>query len=93
MPDQCSNKIEHFFTSENVLIQFKNWENQEMNEPNFNDENIRNYFQTYGNILNLCLLKNNRCVIEYSDYGKFIRISSTFYCFAYYMNFFVHGKL
>ncbi|CAF1104756.1 unnamed protein product [Rotaria sordida] len=70
LPDQCSNKIEHFLTSENVLIQFKNSENQEINEPDFNEENIRNYFQTYGNILNLYLLKNNRCVIEYSDYDS-----------------------
>jgi hypothetical protein len=70
LPDQCSNKIEHFLTSENVLIQFKNCQNEEINQPDFNEENIRNYFQTYGNILNLYLLKNNRCVIEYNDYGK-----------------------
>jgi hypothetical protein len=75
LPDQCSNKIEHFLTSENVLIQFKNNQNQQINEPDFSEENIRNYFQTYGNILNLYLLKENRCVIEYNDYGKTTKIS------------------
>ncbi|CAF1023562.1 unnamed protein product [Rotaria magnacalcarata] len=70
LPDQCSNKIEHFLTSESVLIHFKDLKNQEIHEPNFNDENIRNYFQTYGYILNLYLLKNNRCVIEYNDYDS-----------------------
>jgi len=70
LPDQCSNKIELFLTTENVIIQFKNSNNQQLNQPDFNEENIRNYFQTYGNILNLYLLKNNRCVIEYNDYGK-----------------------
>ena len=74
LPDQYSKKIEHFLTSENVLIQFKNAKDEEINEPNFNEEKIRNYFQTYGNILNLYLLKNNRCVIEYDDYGKSSRI-------------------
>ncbi|UJR29050.1 hypothetical protein I4U23_010265 [Adineta vaga] len=70
LPEQCSNKIEHFITSENVLIQFKSKQNQEINEPDFNEENIRTYFQTYGKILNLCLLKNHRCVIEYNDYDS-----------------------
>lgn len=55
-------------TSENVLIRF---ENEKLDETNFNEENIRNYFQTYGVIRNLYLLKNNRCVIEFQDYGKF----------------------
>jgi len=74
LPEQCSNKIEHFITSENVLIQFKNSQNKQINEPDFNEENIRNYFQTYGNILQLCLLKDNRCIIEYNDYGKIIHL-------------------
>ncbi len=75
LPDQCSNKIEHFLTTENVIIQFKNCQTQEINQPDFNEDNIRNYFQTYGTILNLYLLKNNRCVIEYNDYGKISRFS------------------
>lgn len=70
LPDQCSNKIEHFLTTEQVIIQFKDNENQQINPTDFTEENIRDYFQTYGNILNLFLLKNHRCVIEYTDYGK-----------------------
>ena len=76
LPEQCSNKIEHFFTTENVIIQFKTFENQEINQPDFNEENIRSYFQTYGTIVNLYLLKNHRCVIEYNDYGKIPTFSS-----------------
>jgi hypothetical protein len=70
LQEQCSNKIEHFLTTENVIIQFKNSQNQEINQPDFNEDNIRTYFQSYGTIVNLYLLKNNRCVIEYNDYGK-----------------------
>ena len=70
LPEQYSNKVAHFISTENVIVQFRNNENQDLNQPDFNEENIRTYFQTYGNILNLILLKNNRCVIEYSDYGK-----------------------
>lgn len=70
LPDQCSNKIEHFLTSEKVIIQFKDNDNIQIDEKDFNEENIRNYFHTYGNILNSYLLKNHRCVIEYNDYGK-----------------------
>ena len=71
LPEQCSNRIEHLMTSENVLIRFANCENQQIDPTDFNEENIRNYFQTYGTILNLYLLKRNRCVIEFQDYGEF----------------------
>lgn len=69
IPEHRSNRIERFLTTENVVIQFKDSENQEANQPDFNEENIRTYFQTYGSILNLYLFQNNRCVIEYNDYG------------------------
>ena len=39
-------------------------------QSDFTEENIRNYFQTYGTIVNFVLLDNNRCVIEYNDYGN-----------------------
>ena len=53
-----------------MIIQFKISNNEPINQPDFNEENIRNYFQTYGTILNLDLFQNHRCVIEYNDYGK-----------------------
>lgn len=67
LSEQSTNKIEHFLTSASVIIQLKDCPIQ---QPDFTEENIRNYFQTYGTILNLTLLNNNRCVIEYNDYGK-----------------------
>lgn len=70
LPEQYSNKVAHFISTENVIIQFKNNDKQQIDQPDFNEEHIRTYFQTYGNILNLILLKNNRCVIEYSDYDS-----------------------
>ena len=50
-----------------MIIQLKDYPTK---EKDFTEENIRNYFQTYGTILNLSLLDNNRCVIEYNDYGN-----------------------
>ena len=71
LPERCVNKIEHFLTSANVLIRFRNAESEQIDEPNFNESNIRGYFQTYGTILHLHLFRNNRCVIEFVDYGQF----------------------
>ena len=67
LPDQCTNKLEHFLTSVSVIIQLKDCPTE---QPDFNEENIRNYFQTYGTIVNLTLFDKNRCVIEYNDYGN-----------------------
>ena len=50
-----------------MIIQLKDYPTK---EKDFTEENIRNYFQIYGTILNLLLLENNRCVIEYNDYGN-----------------------
>lgn len=65
MPERCVNKIEHFLTSANVLIRLQHAET----DPNFTEQNIRSYFQSYGTIIRLHLFANNRCVIEFIDYG------------------------
>ena len=78
LPNECSNKIEHLLTSENVLIRFKADLEQPVIEPDFNEENVRNYFQGYGSIVNLLPLKTNCFVIEFNDYGKFTRLSNAY---------------
>ena len=74
LSNECSNKIEHLLTSENVLVRFKTNLVQPVIEPDFNEENVRNYFQGYGSIVNLLPLKTNCFVIEFSDYGEFTRL-------------------
>ena len=80
LPNECSNKIEHLLTSENVLIRFKTDLEQPVIESDFNEENVRNYFQGYGSIVNLLPLKTNCFVIEFNDYGELTRLSNAL-CF------------